>query len=258
MHKDKVKCYVSCVNTKVSWQKDSKMVKLSLRAINKRRLLISSHGSKSMLALVMWVFPFRPISGSFGFTNRQLMLIAWITARCWEWIRRNFTRARRGKSGASASASPVCLPGAHLGSGQDPACVTGQGDQRSLGSTEALLCPRGRLERAHMRCAWFSFLDIREGQDALPDQKTLNPAAEEMDLIPWPLCSQLGDGLRASLQSGTLARKGKRMSCPCCHHCWAVPVLCPQPGTWGHQPLLCSSGTIWSDLNCPAVPEAAE
>lgn len=54
---------------------------------------------------------------------------------------------------ASASSSPVCLLGAHLGAGQDPDCVTGQGDQRSPGSTEALLCPRGRLERAHEVCA---------------------------------------------------------------------------------------------------------
>lgn len=38
------------------------------------------------------------------------MLIAWITAHCQKWIRRNFTRVRRGELGTSASASPAGPP----------------------------------------------------------------------------------------------------------------------------------------------------
>lgn len=54
MHKDKVKCYVSCF-TKEADKKTKKWLKLSLCATNKGRLLISSYRSESKLALVMWL-----------------------------------------------------------------------------------------------------------------------------------------------------------------------------------------------------------
>lgn len=81
MHKDKVKRYVSCFNTKVSWHKDQKTAKLGLCAtkgnfhysLKEQNHISLRHTSVSLSQLQVCFFLV---------FERKLMLIEWIILHC--------------------------------------------------------------------------------------------------------------------------------------------------------------------------------
>lgn len=147
------------------------------------------------------MFQLQPISGRFS-------LVSQAGGCCWSHESLHTARAQQSKLHQSLEGrvrEPQCLhalrarrgaqdlPGYTVGSttsrsGSSP-YYTGQGDQRSPTSTEALLCPGGRLERAHRRSAQYSRVR-KEAQETLPDQKTLSPDVEEVALLLLSLKNQ--------------------------------------------------------------------